>query len=312
MFVWVEVAEEWLKKLFKGKWFHWALQGIAIALCTWWWFHVPAPGKALLALTIVAVVMTIEGLTGWQRALWLVIVFALAFLENRAIDKDRHDFSDFEASRRAVENQQFSNIGSSITTSVQKLLDHSDEQFKATVAQQSQQFAATMRIEQKNVDQITGGKSYAVIMPDTTDSTADSLPIGITMCAVCEESINAAVYVQKEVTVDGVGDLIYQGQVNPYSMFTIGKLDVIRGKEKLYKITVFARNKPTLELLKIRFNRDSQHWEFSYSINRLEKQPHLNPKTRMAEGEEIKILVKETKWDEFNRTPENPAKTKIH
>jgi hypothetical protein len=156
MFGWAEVAEEVFKRVFKSKWFHWTLQAVAIVLCALWWFHVPAPGKAVLALTIAAVVMTIDGLTGWQRASWLVIVFALAFVENHAIDKDRRAFADDERGRRVEENRKFSDIGTSLTTNVQKLIEDSDTKFRTTLAQQSQQFSATMnRFSSVTNEQVT-------------------------------------------------------------------------------------------------------------------------------------------------------------
>jgi len=42
-----------------------------------------------LALTVAAVVMTISEIGPLHKAVWLILVFALMFLENKSIDKDR-------------------------------------------------------------------------------------------------------------------------------------------------------------------------------------------------------------------------------
>ncbi len=298
------------QSVWNNRWFGWVMIGAFSLWYAWWCFHIPSPAKAATVLAVIAAIMAYRGEPeGFEKLFWTLVLFAFLFVELRAIDhKDQLD-EIARQSAQASEAKHFSDIGEGI----KKQSRQSQQQFEATVEQQSKQFAATMKIEQQNVNQITGGKSYAVVLPDTTDGTADSLPIGIVMCLTCEESIVASVYVQEaELAGQGSGTLTFQGQVNPHSMFTIGKISVLRGKEKSYKITVFARNKPTFEILKIRFNQEKKHWQFSYSITREEKQAHLNPKTQMAEGEVFKILVKETIWDEFNATPQNPSTITVH
>ena len=54
------------------------------------------------------------------RMSWIAMLFLLLAVEYRAIDKDRADFAKDEARRRQEENQKFADIGTSITTNVQK------------------------------------------------------------------------------------------------------------------------------------------------------------------------------------------------
>jgi hypothetical protein len=61
---------------------------IAVAYL-WLCWHFPGPGKALLWLTVSAVLMTVSGTGPSHKAVWLLLVFALMFLENKSIDKDR-------------------------------------------------------------------------------------------------------------------------------------------------------------------------------------------------------------------------------
>jgi hypothetical protein len=287
---------------------------VFIGFLAYWEIHVPSPGKAVTALAVAAAAMSIRGeMGGKEKVAWMLLLFAFLSLELTSIDTERRASEEMQSQIRWQEAEHFKKIGHDINYGLQDVVTQSEKQFRQTVQQQSKQFAATMKIEQQNVNQITGGKSYAVVLPDTTDSTVDVLPIGIVMCDTCEESIVASVYVQEaELAGPGTGTLTFKGQVNPHSMFMIGKISGLRGKEKSYKITVFARNKPTFEILRIRFNQEKKHWQFSYSITREEKQAHFNPKTQMAEGEVFTILVKETVWDEFKATPQNPSTVTVH
>jgi len=62
------------------------------------------------------------------------LIIALMFTENRAIDKDRRDFATEQSRTRDEENRQFSGIGDTITSNVQRLLDNSAAQFNTTIA----------------------------------------------------------------------------------------------------------------------------------------------------------------------------------
>jgi hypothetical protein len=286
---------------------------IFVGFLAYWEIHIPAPGEAVTVLGVAAAAMSLRGeMQGKEKVAWMLLLFAFLSLELTSIRIDRRANEEMQAQSRWQEAEHFRKIGDDIKSGVKE----SERQFKETVRQQSRQFSATMKIEQQNVDQITGGKSYAIVLPNTTDSTASALPLGITMCPTCEESIEGTVFVQEIEygRLVGIPDLVYKGQILPHSMFRIeGKqLGVLRDREKAYKISVVARNKPTYEILRIRFNQNEKHWEFSYSVTRQEKQPYLNPKTHMAEGEVLKILVKETEWNEFKATPQNPATTTVH
>ena len=60
------------------------------------------PGNAVLALGVAAVLMTVWEMKWQHKAIWLSLVFFLAFLEHKSIDKDRFDSN--EQTRRLVEN----------------------------------------------------------------------------------------------------------------------------------------------------------------------------------------------------------------
>lgn len=140
-------------------WFHFLIQiGAAVWLIYWHW-HPPAPNKAVLALAAVAALMVLADMLPIHKAIYLVIIIALVFTENRAIDKDRADFARDEAGRRQEENQKFSDIGTAVTNNVQKLLDHSDSEFSQTMARSD----AIMSGVVDSIKTQTGGNSFAFI-----------------------------------------------------------------------------------------------------------------------------------------------------
>lgn len=148
-------------------WFHFPILLSVSTLCLYWYWHLPAPNKAVLWLGGMAALMALVEMRPLHKALYFVLIIALIFTENRAIDKDRRDFADAEANRRKVEDGQFSDIGSSITANVNNLLADSDKKFRETVREESSHFNATMRRSDaltegiaETINAETGGDSF--------------------------------------------------------------------------------------------------------------------------------------------------------
>jgi hypothetical protein len=140
-------------------WFHIPVQITVAAFCIYWLRYVPAPNKAVLLLGGVAAIMALVEMWPMHKAVYILLIIGLMFIENRALNKDRADFAQAEASRRKEENQQFSNIGSTITNNVQKLFDNSATQFAKNMDRSNRIIAGvadTIKTE-------TGGDSFAYI-----------------------------------------------------------------------------------------------------------------------------------------------------
>ncbi len=236
----------------------------------------------------------------FQKVFWLLLIGAFLFSEFRAIDKDRA-ISDFEQGLiRLQERGQLNNI-----------LQQSQLQFKETLDQQKQHFDATMQKEQINADEITGGNSFVVVFPDFTPKI-DTFPLIIAVCQTCGYSVfDAYIYFQSDLMSNDNGTLFYHDTINQNvgynSKFTISPS---RTQESQFRITVVARNKPTKEILKVRFNAHSGRWECSWHIERTEKNPHYNPTTKMAEGLVVRDL-QDWDWNSNQQTPINQNKIKV-
>ncbi|MGA8151812.1 MAG: hypothetical protein WB952_12740 [Terriglobales bacterium] len=297
--------------------FSWISVLALLGLGIWWNFRLPSTGKGGLFLAIGAVLMPLfwEKIGVAGKMTWVAMLFVLLAVEYRAIDKDRDDFAAAEAKRQKEERQEFSKIGDAITTNVQKLLDHSDEQFKATLAEQAKHFDATMAKEQVSINEVTGGNSYAIVFPDFSPTGKNTFPLVVTVCTRCQYSIpNARVNLQTgspPLGLPGIGSLIYYGAIDPnFTVGTSGTITPTMTGESVYTIIVFARNKPTRETLRVRFNPKRQLWECSWHIEREEKKAHFNPHTQMAEGQVNRIL-EDWPWKNVSATPYNPAKTTV-
>jgi hypothetical protein len=140
-------------------WFHVPCQLLVAAFCIHWFWHTPAPNKAVLILGGVAAIMALWEMLPLEKGIYFVLVICLVAVEYRAIDKDRRDFADAETQKRQEQDQQFSAIGATITTNVQKLLDHSDEQFAKNV----EGFNQVLGGIGDSIKTETGGDSFAYV-----------------------------------------------------------------------------------------------------------------------------------------------------
>lgn len=140
-------------------WFHFGLQIVLGSFCLYWFRNLPAPNKAVLALAACAALMVLAEMRPIHKALYFILIIALVFTENRAINKDRADFARDEGIRRTKESQDFSDIGTAITTNVGKLLDHSDQEFAKNMARSD----VIMSGVTDSIKTQTGGNSFAFI-----------------------------------------------------------------------------------------------------------------------------------------------------
>ena len=129
----------------------------AVVCVIYWWRHLPAPGYAIGALSVVAAAMSIHAeARTWQKAAWMLLIGSFLLVEFRAIRKDRADFASAEASKRAEENAKFR---SEENSKFQKIT----EDLKASTKANQFQLAATMSRLDQNMNVLNGGKSYCYL-----------------------------------------------------------------------------------------------------------------------------------------------------
>src|ERR1035438_6903471 len=148
--------DQQLKQAFsvlKHSWPFFLVQCAAVVWLGWWLRYIPPPGYAIGLLAVLAAAMSVQvEMRGWQKAAWLLLIGGCLFLEFRAIEQDRtkHDREAKEV--RKEEHDKFEQIAQSIELSI---------------ANSQEQFSTTMARTDRVLNNVTGGKSYAVVLPST-------------------------------------------------------------------------------------------------------------------------------------------------
>ena len=152
-------------------WFHIPWQIIVASFCVYWYWHPPAPNKAVLILTGVTVVMALLDMSKGHKAVYLLLVICLMFIENRAINKDRSDAVAAEDGRRIDENKQFQNIANGI----QAAITESDRHFAVTMGNME----GMITEEDKNLLQTMGGRGYPFFLPTFPITASETFPVKV-------------------------------------------------------------------------------------------------------------------------------------
>jgi hypothetical protein len=291
-------------------WFHIPIQVICAAFCLYWYWHAPAPNKAVLCLGGVAALMALVEMRPVHKAIYFLLIVVLMFVENRAIDKDRADFARDEAYRRREENQKFTEVGTTITTNIQKLLDRSDLQFSKTTAQQALQFDATMSQFHLNVNEVTGGHSFAVVAPALISvGTSGSFPLmlGVRGTALMDVMVEVRrLPIPDEGSLTDIASYLNGVNVGHENIGTLSHAtgiflaykisDLKQNEVNQWSINVFARNRPTHENLKVRWNASIKRWEYSFVVTETR---HIKGK-----GHEYRVLEKtKPEWQSTRLLP---------
>lgn len=138
-----------VESIWRTRWSGYALLVVCFSGILFWYFFIPSPGKAVAAMGVAAAVMTLRGkLSGFEKFLWMLALFALLFLEFRAIDKDRSEYTAEQKDVKEKENQEFDHIAGGL---------------RSVVERGSVDFAATTSRSREVLDEITGGDSYPVV-----------------------------------------------------------------------------------------------------------------------------------------------------
>jgi hypothetical protein len=160
----------WLRGPVNYKWTLAAIQGLSIIATSYWIQVPPSPGIAVAVLGLVAVVMTIRAEEKWgrsERIAWLVLALGLMVVEIQAIQRDHERQVAIEVQSRKDENERFAGV----------LKDNRDR-FDATMGklgtntEKLEGLAKTQEkintLARKNLESITGGSSFAYVLPHIT------------------------------------------------------------------------------------------------------------------------------------------------
>jgi hypothetical protein len=237
-------------------------------------------------MAVVAALMALRPeMAGREKWLWAAILFTFALIEIRAINRDRDESEARQEKFIKEQRQHFNEIGEGITGVVQQ----SDTQFKATVRQQSQEFSQTMSKAQENLNHMTGGDSYPIVMvlPVPLKGTPNRLRLLLTVIGrnplfdinvqlknlPLPHTLNATEF----VTTGGDTPIFSSASLSPHRVMLLSTVEPSVGGQSDYLLITVARNGTFMEKLHVRSIGDTSKtekngitlpWEQSWEITK--------------------------------------------
>lgn len=147
-----EKAKFFMEDVWKQPRFGYALITAAFATFIWWCFHVPPPGYSVTIMGVAAGLMTARKMRPTEKTFWVIILFAFAVLEFKAIRHDRSEAETTRARAEKSENEHFQGIADGLKNSI-NLAQHS---FDITAAN----LTSLSNLSKENLDAVTGGRSF--------------------------------------------------------------------------------------------------------------------------------------------------------
>ena len=257
------------------------------------------PTLAIGFLGVVAAIMAIraDSLTAPEKIVWIVIAFALFGIETRSVLKDRDDFVARQAELRIKEDQA--------RADEERARTEEHRSFQSLVDDSRRLYEHETQLSQETISEVTGGEAYAVIHPvPPSKREPNSLALAAFIGKNCKRYgiRDAHIYVKKKpldlqleldkalsATADGP---IFIGNIGPDQGVEIGGYQITPnpspGIETEFVIMIYALNKPTKEVLRLRNTRIG--WEYSYVVSRKIRPAMRNKKTGRFEGETWQTL----------------------
>jgi len=140
----VSIVEDKAKHIWQNGWTGRLIIAVFIYLVVHWMCHVPPTGEGVLAIALLAAIMTTREMGHTEKAVLIFLLVSLFVVEIRAIGKDRNDTARQQKQDRQEEAQRFQNLLSSEKQSFSdlftRLIDHEDSNMKQIVKEQRSDF----------------------------------------------------------------------------------------------------------------------------------------------------------------------------
>jgi hypothetical protein len=116
---------------------YWVGLSLVIGFTVHYWRSPSGTGKAIAVLGAAAVLMAIRGdrMAHPEKILWMLVVFALLYVELRSIDRDRADNQRQQAELRQQETKQFEAILEENRKDLSEILKDQSAKFTATMGE---------------------------------------------------------------------------------------------------------------------------------------------------------------------------------
>jgi hypothetical protein len=268
----------------------WVAVAILLAVGSWWLLCLPTVGKGGLFLAAGAVLMPLFwekiGIAG--KMSWIAMLFVLLAVEDLAIDKEHRENAEAQQKALKTIGDGFTKVLTDQKDSFSSLITKSDRAFKETTEQASAQFSATMAKAQQNLNNMTGGSTYPLVVPNFLQPSNVQNTFGLMLSAQGKNPLfDVAMYPIRQLPlpkVDSAAELLAHSTM----LFGAASLSSNRAimlpttiapsvdSESNYQIASVARNGMFFEILHVRKNGEWVKqgnglvgpWEYSYEITR--------------------------------------------
>ena len=270
-----------------------ALIVLSVFLCVWWPL---VPGIAIGLVGVVGIIMA--AFTDWrsyEKAAWIALASVLFIVELQTVERDRITNENEQTITRNQEQEAIRKEGDAI--------EKQQLGFTAVVKQGQSLFANEKRLSQEDRDQMTGGDSYIIVVPnvgiplDGGDTLSLTAAIGKNGPRIALQNVRILVRklpIENEFTMDQVKGLLsgtdvrdtptFIGIITPEdSQILPMKITPSLEGTTEYFVNVDAINKPTIETFKVR--PSDKGWEYSFTVSRIVTPggPHKKDKLKVLE-----------------------------
>lgn len=278
----------------------------AIMLVGLW---MPAPGIAIGALGLAAVVMAARGAssTRAENIVWIVIATLLFFFESKAIYKDREDNEAQQAAVRAEEIRSFKEVSSGI----QATIKNSQREFNATISEVGTVLDKTngvAKLAEESLNNIVGAGSFPYVVPQIQEQTTPIPLFIVDQGKHLLTGVSVVIRNSKDFT-QGDAALLNRPAVD------VGVLHPGWGKTlkvgispdpnsaglDIYEIEMYTQSDSFTEILQFRKAKHTPPlWAYRFWVVK-----HILKRTLRENVDNPKLMMKDSRWsDELSeRTP---------
>jgi len=270
----LDQIKNWMSKPINYSWIWAVVQGLCIVLISFWIRQPPFLGIGVAALGLVAIFMAIRAEQKWskiERAAWFIVATGLLIVEITAIrdEHDRHE-SEMEAIRKQEQADR---------TSAAKARADDRAAFAALLQTGKDLFQHQSALSKEDRDQMTGGDSYIVVVPDLGLSVEGPNTF-VLLARIGKNGKRLAVpeaHIQvRKLPIPNEGKKselldvltgknqgsVFVGTISPdWAQILPTRITPSPEGISEYVVNVVARNNPTVETLRVRHNPTTGNWE---------------------------------------------------
>jgi len=266
---------------------------LSVFLCVWWPL---VPGIAIGLVGVVGIIMAaFADWKSYEKAAWIAFAAVLFIVEFQTVERDRHTNETEQTIMRDREQEAI--------RKEEEAIEKQQQGFTEVVKQGQSLFANEKRLSQEDRDQMTGGDSYVIVVPnvgvplDGGNTFALTAAIGKNGPRIALQNVRILVRklpIENEFTMDQIKALLAGSDVRdtPTLIGIITPDDSLILPMKIspplegtteYFVNVDAVNKPTIETFRVRHG--DKGWEYSFNVSRVVAPggPHKKDKLKVLE-----------------------------